>query len=101
MVSNASIATLYRPVMSAPAQRPAARHGRRSRNLRSGFDTWLMTAGIEKSHQPRPRDGRRHGVDERMIVQNLVGQHSPVENYHNFAGNVIDCGERGDRAGAN
>ena len=52
-----------------------------------------MTAGLEKSYQPGARDGRRHGVDERMIVQNLVAQHSSVEYYHNFSGRVIDRGK--------
>src|SRR5260370_4359553 len=42
-----------------------------------------MTAGLKKRHQASPRDGGSHSVDEGMIIQNLVGQHSGVEHNRN------------------
>src|SRR5258707_12297268 len=72
--------------------------GRVGGGVRSGFDAGLMTAGLKKRHQASPRDGGGHGVDEGMIIQNLMGQHSGVEHKRNFAGNVVDGGEGSNRA---
>src|SRR6266436_8253061 len=66
--------------------------------VRGGFDAGLMTTGLKKRHQASPRDGGGHGVDEGMIIENLMGQHSGVEHNRNFAGNVVDGGEGSNRA---
>src|SRR6266446_10162972 len=98
MVSNdlIAIATLQPP---PPLPRKRERgyrftfprlRGRVGGGVRSGFDARLMTAGPKKRHQASPRDGGGHGVNEGMIIQNLMGQHSGVEQIRNFAGSVVD-----------
>src|SRR5215470_1236856 len=96
MVSNDlfAIAILQPPSLPSPACRGGSRGG-----VRSGFNTGLMTAGLKKRQQASPRDGGGHGVDEGMIIQNLMRQHSRVEHNRNFAGSVVDRGEGRNGAG--
>src|SRR5215467_1987868 len=95
MVSNASDCNA---TFTASLSSGESRGGGWGLRVRSGFDARLVTASLEKPHQSSPRDRGCHCVDERVIVQKLVGEHGGVEHNRNFAVNIVDRRERSDAA---
>lgn len=58
-----------------------------------------MLTGLEKAAQVGRRDRRRAIVGQRMEVERIDLEHTPVEDHRDSGAAIVDRGERGDCSG--